>query len=266
MRVAVSLVRASDGTTMWSHVYTASNQQTPTIRAAIGAGLVDALGVPQASGGRGYKPNGDAYALYLKGRALFRQRTSSSMEGARTLMIGAISLDPKFAAPYAYAGGITALLGEKSFQLDPAHPDGPSMTPTEAVEHALKLDPNLARCAGFHGVGRRALVGGSGRTFAARRRAQSQRLANPLLVDPIASEAGELRPLRRRRDQGGRARSIVAQGGDGSREREPVGRRSSRGSAIPSANSRPAIRPGRSRSNPTSPRSKATSREWLNSG
>ncbi len=151
MRVAVSLVRASDGTTMWSHVYTASNQQTPTIRAAIGAGLVDALGVPQASDGRGYKPNGDAYALYLKGRALFRQRTSSSMEGARTLMIGAISLDPKFAAPYAYAGGITALLGEKSFQLDPAHPDGPSMTPTEAVEHALKLDPNLPDAQGFMG-------------------------------------------------------------------------------------------------------------------
>jgi TolB-like protein/DNA-binding winged helix-turn-helix (wHTH) protein len=151
MRVTVSLVRASDGTTMWSRVYTGAQNDIPEFRAAIGAGLGDALGVPRVPTGFGYRPKGEAYALYLRGRALFRQRTNASLEDARALMLGAISIDPKFAPPWAYAGGITHLLGQKSFQLDPGNPSASSFTPRQALEQSLKLDPNFADAHGFLG-------------------------------------------------------------------------------------------------------------------
>ena len=151
MRVTVSLIRASDGTTMWSQVFTGAKNDTPQLRAAIGAGVGNALGIPPIPAGFAYKPNGEAYALYLRGKALFRQRTSPSLQEARTLMLGAISIDPKFAPPWAYAGGITHLLNEKSFQLDPSRPGSASFTPVQALDQSLKLDPNFADAHGFLG-------------------------------------------------------------------------------------------------------------------
>jgi hypothetical protein len=99
----------------------------------------------------GYRPNSDAYALYLKGRSLFRQRTNPSLEEARSFMLRAISIDPKFAAPWAYAGGITFLLNQKSFQLEGAAPNASQITPRQALVHALELDPNFADAHGFLG-------------------------------------------------------------------------------------------------------------------
>jgi TolB-like protein len=151
MRIAVSLVRASDGTTVWSRVYTASNRQTPLIRGAIASGVISALGLPAETPERVYKPNGAAYSLYLKGRALFRQRTQANMQNARALMIEAIRIDPKFAPAWAYAGGITKLLGEDRFELDLSAGDSPSFTPRQSLEHALQLDPGLADAHGFLG-------------------------------------------------------------------------------------------------------------------
>jgi TolB-like protein len=151
MRVTVSLVRASDGTTMWSQVFTGARNDTPQLRAAIGTGVGNALGIPPIALGFAYRPNGEAYELYLRGKALFRQRDSTSLENARALMLGAISIDPKFAPPWAYAGGITHLLGQTKFQLDPSRRGSPSFTPQQALEQSLKLDPNFADAHGFLG-------------------------------------------------------------------------------------------------------------------
>jgi TolB-like protein len=163
MRIAVSLVRASDGSTMWSRVYTGSYQGTLQIRSAIAAGVVAALGVPEKAAASAYKPNDEAYSLYLRAKGLFRNRTQITMQNARTLMLEAMRIDPKFAPAWAYAGGITTLLGEKTFLVDPSRPDGRSMTPREALEHALKLDPNLADAHGFMGwIGGAWTVEGAG--------------------------------------------------------------------------------------------------------
>ncbi|HWC56298.1 MAG TPA: winged helix-turn-helix domain-containing protein [Sphingomicrobium sp.] len=151
IRVTVSLVRASDGTTMWSQVFSGAKNDTPQLRAAIGTGVGNALGIPPIPSGFAYKPNGEAYALYLRGKALFRKRDNTSLENARALMLSAISIDPKFAAPWAYAGGITHLLNEKTFQLDPSRPGSPSFTPVQALNQSLKLDPNFADAHGFLG-------------------------------------------------------------------------------------------------------------------
>jgi len=151
MRVTVSLIRASDGTTMWSQVFSGAKNDTPQLRAAIGVGVGNALGIPPIPVGFAYKPNGEAYALYLRGKALFRRRDSTSLEDARALMLGAISIDPKFAPPWAYAGGITHLLGQTKFQLDPSRPNSPSFTPVQALDQSLKLDPNFADAHGFLG-------------------------------------------------------------------------------------------------------------------
>jgi TolB-like protein/DNA-binding SARP family transcriptional activator/tetratricopeptide (TPR) repeat protein len=153
MRVSVSLIRARDGTAMWSRVYRATAQQTPFLRGTIGGAVVAALGLPEEPAvAVGYKPDGEAYALYLRARTLFRQRNNPSLENARTLLLEAIRIDPKFAPPWAYAGWITFVLGEDKFPLDPTRPDGPSMSGRQAVEHALVLDPNLADAHGLLGM------------------------------------------------------------------------------------------------------------------
>ena len=151
LRVSVSVVRANDGSTVWSQIYKGSDLQTAQIRASIGSGIMEALGIRQEANAGSYKPKGEAYALYLKAKALFRQRTPTSMENARALMLEAIRIDPRFAPPWAYAGGITNLLGEKSFVLDSSRPDSRSLTPRQALEHAVKLDPNFADAHGFLG-------------------------------------------------------------------------------------------------------------------
>jgi TolB-like protein/DNA-binding winged helix-turn-helix (wHTH) protein/tetratricopeptide (TPR) repeat protein len=151
IRVTASLVRTRDGATIWSQVYSASRDQTPQISAAVGGGVSQVLGVPSRPEAAGYRPNGDAYALYLKGRALFRERSNTSMEAARALMLQAIAIDPKFAGPWAYAGGITYLLNQKSFRLSATSGSSPPITPVRSLKHALELDPNLADAHGFLG-------------------------------------------------------------------------------------------------------------------
>lgn len=151
IRVTASLVRTRDGATMWSQVYNATPDQIPQISAAMGGGVSQALGAPTSSGVAGYRPKGDAFALYLKGRALFRERSNTSMEAARALMFRAIAIDPKFAGPWAYAGGITYLLHQKSFRLGGTSGRSPSITPVQSLKHALELDPNLADAHGFLG-------------------------------------------------------------------------------------------------------------------
>ena len=151
LRVQVSLIRASDGTAMWSRIYAASAEQLPLVRGIIGGAIAGALEVPRPAIAIGYRPNSQAYALYLRSMPLFRQRTDASLEAARGLLLEAIRLDPKFAAPWAYVGGTTNLLHEERFRLDATAGDGPSMTPREALQHALRLDPSLAVAHGFLG-------------------------------------------------------------------------------------------------------------------
>jgi DNA-binding SARP family transcriptional activator/TolB-like protein len=151
MRVAVSLIRARDGTAMWSRIYPATAQQSRSLRRSIGSAVVAALGLPETAVALAYEPDGEAYALYLKARALFRERTFPSLENARTLLLEAIRIDPKFAPPWAYVAWITYVNGEDRFLLDPTRPDGASMTARQAAEHALMLDPNLADAHGFMG-------------------------------------------------------------------------------------------------------------------
>jgi DNA-binding SARP family transcriptional activator/TolB-like protein len=151
VRVTASVIRARDGTAVWSRTYSASNGQLQPLQAAMRGGISAALGTKAHVLAAAHKPKGEAYSLYLKAKGLFRQRTTTSMESARTLMLEAIRIDPQFAPPWAYAAGITNLLNEERFLLDQSRPSGRSLTPREALEHALELDPNLADAHGFMG-------------------------------------------------------------------------------------------------------------------
>jgi TolB-like protein len=144
MRVTAALVRTSDGSTVWSRDYTASDSQVQAVEASIGAAVVVALGERPVAATTGNLPAGDAYTLFLRAKGLIRQRTDASLKSARELLLVAVRIDPQFAPAWAYLGGATRLLEEDSFALDPTDPEGPSMTTRAAVEHALTLDPNLA--------------------------------------------------------------------------------------------------------------------------
>ncbi|MFL6720613.1 MAG: BTAD domain-containing putative transcriptional regulator [Sphingomonas sp.] len=151
MRVNVSLIRAADGTATWSRIYRSSAQDLPDVRAAIGIAVSAALGSPQRAFAAAYKPDGEAYALYLEAKSLFRQRDRSSMEKAQGLLLHAARIDPKFAPAWAYAGGIANLLGEDRFSVDPSRRDAPTVTPLQALDRALALDPDLPDAHGFMG-------------------------------------------------------------------------------------------------------------------
>lgn len=152
VRVTASVIRVRDGTAVWSRTYNASNGNLQPLQAAMRGSISAALGTrAQSVRAAAHKPKGEAYALYLKAKGLFRQRTATRMESARTLMLEAIRIDPQFAPPWAYAAGITNLLNEERFLLDQSRPKGRALTPRQALEHALDLDPNLADAHGFMG-------------------------------------------------------------------------------------------------------------------
>jgi TolB-like protein/Tfp pilus assembly protein PilF len=143
LRVTAALIKVDDASALWSRSFSGSQEQAEPIQAAIGQGVIDALGlgaqVPRAKSTRG-----EAYLLYIRAKGLMRQRTGQSLASARELLIEAVRLDPSFAAAWAQLGGAIQLKGEREFSLDASRPDGPRMTTQAAIRRALALDPQLA--------------------------------------------------------------------------------------------------------------------------
>ena len=200
----------------------ASLQQTPEISQAVGQGVSQVLGVPVSPAAAGYRPEGNAYALYLKGRALFRERSNTSMEAARGLMLQAIAIDPKFAGSWAYAGGVT-LLQQKNFRLDGSWASSPPITPVQSLKHALELPTHsptrMVSWAGWINLIRLRPPGTFNERFSSVRTIRR----SLYLVDPGITAARQLCGICEGCVPRRRARSALAQIGRGSCSGEPVG-------------------------------------------
>jgi len=144
LRVTAELIRASDGSQLWSDTYDRQLVDVFAVQDDIAAAVVDVLRLKLLSGEtpiRTERHDTEAYNLYLEGRFEQEQRTPESLTRAVALFRRAIDRDPDFAL--AWVGLSNAYQGQAGTtnQL-PIH-EG-YRAAREAVERALALDPDLA--------------------------------------------------------------------------------------------------------------------------
>ena len=141
VRITIQLIKADDGFHLWSQTYDRTLDNIFAIQDEIASAVVaqqkiTLLGdVPTM---REIDPQ--AYALYLQGRHLRRQRSAGSLEQALVLLQQALAIDPGYAAAWNELG--TVYIIQPNLGLRPID-EGYTLA-REAVNQALALDPRYA--------------------------------------------------------------------------------------------------------------------------
>lgn len=146
VRIAVQLVRASDGFSAWSGRFDRTLDDIFSVQDEI-AGMIAQTLTQRV--GAGASPlvtstttNTDAYSLYLEGRYLWNKRPGEVVWQALDRFERAIATDPGFAPAHAALAGVYGTLGAWEFGvLPPAEALAKSKV---SAERALALDPLLA--------------------------------------------------------------------------------------------------------------------------
>ncbi len=144
VRITAQLIRARDGTHLWSHRYDRELTDVFKIQDEIAGEVVKALqlALPAAEQKRltGKRTeNVAAYQEYLHGNALLPNRRMPEMRKALAHFERAIALDPGYAAAYSAAGMTLALLRNYGGELSADEAN----RRLRYSEQALKLDPGL---------------------------------------------------------------------------------------------------------------------------
>ena len=153
VRIAVQLVRASDGFSAWTGRFDRRLDDIFTVQDDIAGMIVQTLTqrVGRSTGPlvTSTTPNAEAYSLYLEGRYLWNKRPGDVVWQALDRFERAIALDASFAPAHASLAAVYGTLGAwESGLLPPAEALAKSK---RAATRALELDPNLA--AGHTAVG-----------------------------------------------------------------------------------------------------------------
>lgn len=153
VRIAVQLVRASDGFSAWSGRFDRRLDDIFTVQDDI-AGMIAATltrHVAKASGPlvTSKTSNTAAYSLYLEGRYLWNKRPGDVVWQALDRFERAIAIDPSFAPAHAALAGVYGTLGAWEYGVLP--PAEALAKAKAAAARALELDPQLA--AGHTAVG-----------------------------------------------------------------------------------------------------------------
>jgi len=145
LRVVASLLRAADGTTLWTEKYDRNPADIFAVEDEIARSVADSLKV-RIMGDRKapiIKPgtaNVEAYNLYLQGRYLWSKRGFDDLMNAVKYYENAVGLDPRFALGYAGLSEVYSVLGNNCSL--PAHEAYPKAR-AYAVK-ALEIDDQLA--------------------------------------------------------------------------------------------------------------------------
>ncbi|MDA3878659.1 MAG: hypothetical protein PF483_16470, partial [Halothiobacillus sp.] len=121
IRVTVSLVRAVDGRSIWSHSYDELLRDVFAIQSKIGHAVAAALriklvGNAIVSSDKPPSGNVEAYQLMLQGHALVLRQTKDGFSQGIPLLRHALKLDPE----YAYAWGLLSMAYVNLGQITPA--------------------------------------------------------------------------------------------------------------------------------------------------
>jgi TolB-like protein len=153
VRIAVQLVRASDGFSAWSGRFDRRLDDVFTVQDDIAGMIAETLTkrVAKSSGPlvTSKTSNTEAYSLYLEGRYLWNKRPGAVVWQALDRFERAIAIDPNFAPAHAALAGVYGTLGAWEFGVLP--PAEALAKAKAAATRALELDPQLA--AGHTAVG-----------------------------------------------------------------------------------------------------------------
>ncbi|MDA3915095.1 MAG: hypothetical protein PF446_13100, partial [Oleiagrimonas sp.] len=121
IRVTVSLIRAKDGSSIWSHSYDELLRDVFSIQSKIGHAVAAALRIKLLGNAivSSAKPPGgnvEAYQLMLQGHALVLRQTKDGFSQGIPLLRHALKLDPE----YAYAWGLLSMAYVNLGQITPA--------------------------------------------------------------------------------------------------------------------------------------------------
>ena len=144
-RIAVNLVRASDGATVWSQIYDRILPDIFVVQTQITQSVADALKVALL-GDVNTNPdsppneNVDAYSAYMQGRYYEERYAAEDFRKAIGFFEAAIAHDPHYALAYAALSRSLWALGDITGE----DVDEANRKARAAAEHALAENPNLA--------------------------------------------------------------------------------------------------------------------------
>jgi TolB-like protein/cytochrome c-type biogenesis protein CcmH/NrfG len=143
LRVTAQLIRATDSSHLWSETYDRSLDNIFVIQDDIASAVVSKLKVTLLGGApKIQETDPEAYALYLRARALSRQNSTSSLTESNNLYHRVLAIDPRNAPAW---DGLATNFNQQ----------GTSVTGTEGIEEsfefareaahkALAIDPDFA--------------------------------------------------------------------------------------------------------------------------
>lgn len=153
IRIAVQLVRASDGFTAWSGRFDRLLDDIFMVQDDIAGQIAETLthrvAKPASPLVTSTTSHAEAYSLYLEGRYLWNKRPGDVVWQAIDRFERAIAIDPRFAPAHAALASVYGTLGAWEFGVLP--PAEALAKAKSAAARALELDPQLA--AGHTAVG-----------------------------------------------------------------------------------------------------------------
>lgn len=153
VRIAVQLIRASDGFSAWAGRFDRQLDDIFAVQDDIAGMIAETLTRRVVAGTSpivtSKTANAEAYSLYLEGRYLWNKRPGDVVWQALDRFERAIAMDPHFAPAHAALAAVYGTLGAwESGVLPPAEAFAKSKA---AATRALELDPQLA--AGHTAIG-----------------------------------------------------------------------------------------------------------------
>jgi TolB-like protein len=119
LRITAQLIRATDGTHLWSQRYDRQLIDVFEVQDEIAAAVVDRLKSTlldaELPSRRSTAGNVEAYDLYLRARHLFDQHTEDGMTKAVDYYRQALTLDPKFADAWAGLAEVQSVRGDEGY-------------------------------------------------------------------------------------------------------------------------------------------------------
>jgi TolB-like protein/Tfp pilus assembly protein PilF len=140
VRITAQLIKTDDGYHLWSDTWDRTLDDVFAIQDEISSAVVDALKITLlGEAPKVVETNPEAYALYLRGKYLFNQRTEEAWLRAEEAFRKSIEIDPGYAAAWAGLAEVQNFrAGFGQINLDEG-----MQSALQSVEKALELDPGL---------------------------------------------------------------------------------------------------------------------------
>ncbi len=244
LRINAQLVPIAQDVPLWSGRFNRELKDIFAIQDEISLAIVNKLRLTLGRGQRRYELDPEAYALYLKGRALVDRKGVPSAEEAAGLFEAAVARDPAFAP--AHAGLALAYATDVGADREHSPVCHGACSSSASRGQGPRARSLVGGCACSHGVGARARaqLDRSGARLPARHRTQSEpdsKLHRLFVVDACTARQGRgsvgSSPIRAAK------RSVVTRCSAHDRERPVVRRAFRRGDRDSAARSRGRSRP-----------------------